>query len=87
MAEATDRVGVTQKYKALTAAGGGSGLGNVLGALGNGGDKRNPLDLDDYVTEQTLDGLFTMIGEQEQAIRKNPAARTTDLLKKVFGSR
>ncbi|MBP1473618.1 DUF4197 domain-containing protein [Frateuria sp. MAH-13] len=87
VAEATDRVGVTQKYKALTAAGGGSGLGNVLGALGNGGDKRNPLDLDDYVTEQTLDGLFTMIGEQEQAIRKNPAARTTDLLKKVFGSR
>lgn len=87
VAQATDRVGVTQKYKALTAAGGGSGLGNVLGALGNGGDKRNPLDLDDYVTAQTLDGLFTMIGEQEQAIRKNPAARTTELLKKVFGSR
>ena len=35
---------------------------------------------------QTLDGLFTVIGEQEQAIRKNPAARTTELLKKVFGS-
>jgi hypothetical protein len=61
----------------------------MLGALGGGGgeDKRNPLDLDDYVTAQTLDGLFTVIGEQEQAIRKNPAARTTELLKKVFGSR
>lgn len=86
VAEATDRVGVTQKYKALTASGGG-GLGGVLGALNGNDAKRNPLDLDDYVTAQTLDGLFTMIGEQEQAIRKNPAARTTDLLKKVFGSR
>ena len=43
------------------------------------------LDLDDYVTDKTLDGLFTVIGEQEQSIRQNPAARTTDLLKKVFG--
>ncbi|MGN2242565.1 DUF4197 domain-containing protein [Frateuria sp. GZRR33] len=87
VAQATDRVGVTQKYKALTAAGGGGGLGDVLGALGGNDGKRNPLDLDDYVTQKTLDGLFTMIGEQEQAIRRNPAARTTDLLKKVFGSR
>jgi hypothetical protein len=86
VAQATDRVGVTQKYKALTSASGG-GLGNVLGALGGNDDKRNPLDLDDYVTAQTLNGLFTVIGEQEQSIRKNPAARTTDLLKKVFGSR
>jgi hypothetical protein len=86
VAQATDRVGVTQKYKALTSAS-GSGLGNVLGALGGNDDKRNPLDLDDYVTTQTLNGLFTVIGEQEQSIRKNPAARTTDLLKKVFGSR
>jgi hypothetical protein len=85
VADATARVGVTQKYKSLTTAGGG-GLGDVLGALG-GNDKRNPLDLDDYVTTQTLDGLFTMIAEQEQSIRKNPAARTTELLKKVFGSR
>jgi hypothetical protein len=86
VAQATDRVGVTQKYKALTSASGGN-LGNVLGALGGNDDKRNPLDLDDYVTAQTLNGLFTVIGEQEQSIRKNPAARTTDLLKKVFGSR
>ncbi|MGN2254364.1 DUF4197 domain-containing protein [Frateuria sp. GZRe12] len=86
VAQATDRVGVTQKYKAFTSASGG-GLGNVLGALGGNDDKRNPLDLDDYVTAQTLNGLFTVIGEQEQSIRKNPAARTTDLLKKVFGSR
>ncbi|MCX7512985.1 DUF4197 domain-containing protein [Frateuria sp. STR12] len=86
VAQATQNVGVTRKYKALTAAE-GNGLGGVLGALGGSEDKHNPLDLDDYVTAQTLDGLFTMIGEQEQAIRKNPAARTTELLKKVFGSR
>lgn len=92
VADATDRVGVTQKYKALVATG-GSGLGNVLGSLGGlggdkaGGGKANPLDLDDYVTARTLDGLFTAIGEEEQAIRRNPAARTSDLLRKVFGSR
>ncbi len=46
-----------------------------------------PLSLDDYVTAKTLDGLFATIGEQEQSIRQNPAARSTALLKKVFGSR
>ncbi len=44
-------------------------------------------DLDDYVVGKTLDGLFYMLGEQEKQIRKNPAARTTALLKEVFGAR
>jgi hypothetical protein len=93
VAKATDRVGVTQRYKALTSTSGEGALGGMLGSLGGlGGDKASagkasPLDLDDYVTAQTLDGLFTVIGEQEQSIRRNPAARTTELLKKVFGSR
>lgn len=43
------------------------------------------VDLDDYVTNKSLDGLFRMVGEEEKAIRRNPAARTTDLLKMVFG--
>ena len=43
------------------------------------------LDLDDYVTNKSLDGLFHMVGEEEKKIRTNPAARTTDLLKAVFG--
>lgn len=42
------------------------------------------LDVDQYVTDQTLDGLFTYIALEEKRIRDNPAARTTDLLKKVF---
>ena len=42
------------------------------------------LDLDHYVTNNALDGLFYMIGEEEKKIRKDPAARVTELLKKVF---
>ena len=43
-------------------------------------------DLTDYVTVKALDGLFVMIAQEEAKIRSNPAAQTTDLLKKVFGS-
>ncbi len=44
------------------------------------------MDLDSYVTERTLDGLFKYIAIQEQQIRENPAARTSDLLQRVFSS-
>ncbi|MEO8822659.1 MAG: DUF4197 domain-containing protein [Ginsengibacter sp.] len=43
-------------------------------------------DLTTYVTEKALDGLFYKIGLEEQDIRKNPAARITDILKKVFSN-
>ena len=43
------------------------------------------LDLPDYVTQKALDGLFTMLAVEEKKIRENPAARTTELLKTVFG--
>ena len=46
--------------------------------------KINP-DLTGFVTEKTIDGLFFSIGEEEQKIRKDPAAQVTELLKKVFG--
>jgi len=42
-------------------------------------------DLGGYVTDKTLSGLFTVVGEQEKQIRTNPTARATDLLKQVFG--
>ncbi len=48
-------------------------------------DKINP-DLTAYVTEKALYGLFVMIEKEEKNIRKNPLARSTDLLKKVFGN-
>jgi hypothetical protein len=47
-------------------------------------DKVNP-DLDDYATDKAIEGLFTMIAKEEKNIRQDPVARTTDLLKKVFG--
>lgn len=37
------------------------------------------------VVTKALDGLFTVLGEEERRIRKDPAARVTDLLKEVFG--
>lgn len=46
-------------------------------------EKVNP-DLNDYVTNKAMDGLFLMIQKEEGLIRKDPIARTTDLLKKVF---
>ncbi len=47
--------------------------------------KVNP-DLDEYVTEQAIAGLFKLIAQEEASIRKNPAERTTQLMRKVFGS-
>ncbi|MDA8793423.1 DUF4197 domain-containing protein [Bacteriovoracaceae bacterium] len=44
----------------------------------------NP-DLDDYVTKKTIQGLFSMISLEEAKIRKDPKARITDLLERVFG--
>ena len=43
-------------------------------------------NIESYVTEQALNGLFEMIGKQEETIRKNPAAAVTSLAKKVFGT-
>ena len=48
-------------------------------------DKINP-DLAAYVTEKALAGIFFQVGQEEMKIRKDPLARTTDILKKVFGS-
>lgn len=42
-------------------------------------------DLEQYATQQAISGLFKLIAEEEAKIRRDPAARTTDLLKKVFG--
>jgi hypothetical protein len=48
--------------------------------------KVNP-NLNDYATDMAIQGLFTMIAKEEKSIRQDPAARTTDLLKKVFSSK
>lgn len=71
----TAEAGVTQKYKAMI---GKYGFASRL--LG-----KDATDLDGYVTEKALDGLFLLIAEEELKIRQNPLGRTTSLLKKVFG--
>jgi hypothetical protein len=57
-----------------------------LGGFGASLLGKESLDLDDYVTRKALDGLFLKIAEQEKLIRENPAARTSELLQKVFGA-
>lgn len=79
----TAAVGVTQRYKDLSKKAGGNALaGALLGDQGGGN-----VDLDDYVTKKTIDGLFQVIADQERQIRRNPVARTTDLLRRVFGGK
>lgn len=50
------------------------------------GWKKVNTQLDEYVTQKALNGLFKKLGEEEKKIRKDPAARVTDILEKVFGS-
>ncbi|RMG05079.1 MAG: DUF4197 domain-containing protein [Nitrospirae bacterium] len=76
VSESMNQVGVTNQYKSLLEK--GKGLSPFLDT--------KEFDLDDYVTEESLDGLFRMMAKEEKAIRTNPAERVTDLLKKVFGS-
>jgi hypothetical protein len=47
-------------------------------------EKVNP-NLDDYATDKAIEGLFVMVAKEEKNIRKDPVARTTELLKRVFG--
>ena len=73
--DATAKVGLTAAYKQLT----------DRVRLASPFLNLESLDLDSYVTTKTLDGLFTMVAQEEQRIRENPAARTTELLQSVFG--
>ena len=49
--------------------------------------KSQTFDIDGYVTNKALDGLFHVVGEQEKLIRTNPTARTTELLREVFAKK
>lgn len=89
---ATARSGVASTYQqvlnqsGLGASGPTTGLGGVLARFGRSALGADNLDLDQYVTERALDGLFVKIADEERRIRENPAARTTELLEMVFGS-
>ena len=73
--EFTAKTGVTQKYKSMIGK-----AGFAARFLDN-----DATDLDGYVTQKALDGLFLLIADEEKSIRKNPLGRTTSLLEKVFG--
>ena len=74
ISQSMNEVGVTKAYKAMT---------DRYTALMPFA-KMESLDLDRYVTNKSLDGIFYMVGQEETKIRTNPAARTTELLRKVF---
>lgn len=69
-----NEVGATRKYKEM--------IGQFQ-SLPFG--RAESLDIDQYVVNKTLDGLFYMVGEEEKKIRQNPAARVTSILREVFG--
>ncbi len=72
--QATDKVGLAQQYNAFAGSAANFGVLDAKSA-----------NLEGYVTEQALDGLFEVIAEQEAGIRQNPAGAATSLAKKVFG--
>lgn len=73
--EAMNEVGVTRYYQEIEKKVRYLPVGDAL-----------KFDLDQYVTTKALDGLFMVLAEEEAKIRKDPAARVTELLRKVFGS-
>ncbi len=76
VAEATAQAGVTSAYKGMVDR---AGFASSL-------LKAYSPDLDGYVTERAADGLFKVVAEEERKIRENPAERTTELLRTVFGA-
>lgn len=83
--QATEQAGVTRAYKQMVDKAQGGALGG-FGTLGTSLLGLDTVDLDAYVTSKSLDGLFFKIAAEEKRIRETAAARTTDLLQKVFGA-
>ena len=91
--KATAGAGVTRAYKKMmaqvtstnTMSSFGS-FGSSLSGMANKYAGADALDVDAYVTNKTLDGLFKLVADEEKNIRQNPVARTTDALKQVFGA-
>ncbi|WP_207885465.1 DUF4197 domain-containing protein [Pseudomonas sp. 30_B] len=72
--QATDQVGVAKQYNAFASQATAFGVVDAKSA-----------NVENYVTEEALDGLFKIIAEQEKSIRQDPAAAATGMAKKVFG--
>jgi hypothetical protein len=72
---ATEQVGATRKYKVLIERYQSMPFADAVA-----------FDVDDYVVEKGLEGLFYVLAEEERQIRTDPAARVTELLQRVFSS-
>lgn len=71
---ATEHESLAEKYNAV--AGKASGFGLI---------RKQDANVQDYVTGKALDGLYLIIGEEEQKIRRDPVGTGSDILKKIFG--
>jgi hypothetical protein len=72
---ATAKAGVAQRYKEFAKPAAAFGL-----------LKTEHADLDEYVTQKALDGLYFMLGEEEKKIRKDPVGASRAIIRKVFGA-
>ena len=75
VSRATARVGVAQKFEAYADRAARVGL-----------VKKEDADLDEYVTQKALDGLYLTVAEEEKQIRKDPVGTGTAIIRKVFGA-
>ncbi|MES2579049.1 MAG: DUF4197 domain-containing protein [Pseudomonadota bacterium] len=73
--KATENVQLAQQYNKFAEMGGKYGL-----------VKKEDANLEQYVTQKTLDGVYLMMAQEEAAIRKNPLGQASSLIKKVFGA-
>lgn len=71
----TDKSGLAQQYNSY------AGMASRFGV-----SKKGQATVEEYVTQQSLDRLYKVVGEQERAIRANPLQSGSNLLKKVFGA-
>ncbi|MEH6516464.1 MAG: DUF4197 domain-containing protein [Halioglobus sp.] len=74
--ETTSSAGVTSTYQ------------DIMKQLGSYSSFLQPksLDIDEYVTDEALNGLFEIVAQEEKRIREDPVARSSELLKRVFGT-
>ena len=77
VAESMEETGVLKAFNGVT---------EQVGTRVPGISALDDLDLNEYVTGKTLDGVFTLLAQEEKKIRQDPVARTTDLLRQVFGN-
>ena len=73
--KATENVQLAQQYNKFAE------MGSKFGLV-----KKENVNLEQYVTQKTLDGVYLMIAQEEKAIRKDPVGQASSLIKKVFGS-